>query len=143
MPRISFSLDAASAAGASKQLRAYSNMFKKKSALLRTRLAEHIRESIMDSIHIAKDGGQDKAADIQVHTEHQGHSSVISVQGRDAILLEYGPGASSSAGGSASGTRTINGEEIEPGNTAATMPLYRSAEDAREAFKELAREVFS
>ena len=135
MPRISFSLDAASVAGASKQLRAYSNMLKKKSALLRTRLAEHIRESIMDSIRIAKDGGQDKAADIQVHTEHQGHSSVISVQGRDAILLEYGPGAS--------GTRTINGEAMEPGNTAATMPLYRSAEDAREAFKELAREVFS
>ncbi len=141
MPKVSFSLDAASAAGVSKQLRAYSNMLKKKSALLRTRLAEHIREGISESVHAAKNGGQDKAADIQVHTEHQGHSSVISVQGRGAILLEYGPGVS--AGGSASGTRTINNESKDPDDTAATMPIYRSAEDAREAFKELAREVFS
>ena len=141
MPRIPFSLDAASAAGAAKQLRAYADMLTKKSELLREKLAEHIRESAEAGFRAAKNSGPGQAADIQVLVEHRGHTSVISVQGTDAVLLEYGPGVS--AGGSASGTGTNAEGSIKPGSTAAAMPLYRSAEDARAVFRDLAREVFS
>ena len=141
MPRIPFSLDAASAAGAAKQLRAYADMVTKKSELLREKLAEHIRENAEAGFRAAKNSGPGQAADIQVLVEHRGHTSVISVQGTDAVLLEYGPGVST--GGSAGGTRTNAEDSIKPGSTAAAMPLYRSAEDARAVFRDLAREVFS
>ena len=141
MHRIPFSLDAASAAGAAKQLRAYADMLTKKSELLREKLAEHIRESAEAGFRAAKNSGPGQAADIQVLVEHRGHTSVISVQGTDAVLLEYGPGVST--GGSASGTRANTDDNTKPDNTAAAMPLYRSAEDARAVFRDLAREVFS
>ena len=141
MPRISFSLDAASAAGAAKQLRAYADMLTKKSELLREKLAEHIRESAEPGFRAAKNSEPGQVADIQVLVEHRGHTSVISVQGTDAVLLEYGPGVST--GGSASGTRANTDDNTKPNNTAAAMPLYRSAEDARAVFRDLAREVFS
>ena len=137
MPRIPFSLDAASAAGAAKQLRAYADTLTKKSELLREKLAEHIRESAEAGFRAAKNSGPGQAADIQVLAEHRGHTSVISVQGTDAVLLEYGPGVS------ASGTGTNTDDSTKPGSTAAAMPLYRSAEDARAVFRDLAREVFS
>ena len=137
MPRIPFSLDAASAAGAAKQLRAYADTLTKKSELLREKLAEHIRENAEAGFRAAKNSGPGQAADIQVLVEHRGHTSVISVQGTDAVLLEYGPGVS------ASGTGTNAEGSIKPGGTAAAMPLYRSAEDARAVFRDLAREVFS
>ena len=137
MPRIPFSLDAASAAGAAKQLRAYADTLAKKSELLREKLAEHIRENAEAGFRAAKNSGPGQAADIQVLVEHRGHTSVISVQGTDAVLLEYGPGVST-------GTTGTNAEgSIKPGSTAAAMPLYRSAEDARAVFRDLAREVFS
>ena len=141
MPRIPFSLDAASAAGAAKQLRAYADTLTKKSELLREKLAEHIRENAEAGFRAAKNSGPGQAADIQVLAEHRGHTSVISVQGTDAVLLEYGPGVS--AGGSACGTRTNTDGNMNPEDTAAAMPLYRSAEDARAVFRDLAREVFS
>ena len=137
MPRIPFSLDAASAAGAAKQLRAYADTLAKKSELLREKLAEHIRENAEAGFRAAKNSGPGQAADIQVLVEHRDHTSVISVQGTDAVLLEYGPGVST-------GTTGTNAEgSIKPGSTAAAMPLYRSAEDARAVFRDLAREVFS
>ncbi len=137
MPRIPFSLDAASAAGAAKQLRAYADMLTKKSELLREKLAEHIRENAEAGFRTAKNSGPGQAADIQVLIEHRSHASVISVQGTYAVLLEYGPGVSTGTTGT-----NANGN-TEPGSTAAAMPLYRSAEDARAVFEELAREVFS
>ncbi len=137
MPSIPFSLDVASAAGAAKQLRAYADTLTKKSELLREKLAEHIRENAETGFRAAKTDGPGQAADIQVLVEHRDHTSVISVQGTDAVLLEYGPGVS------ASGTGTNAEGSIKPGSTAAAMPLYRSAEDARAVFRDLAREVFS
>ena len=139
MSKVLFSLDAASAAGAAKQLRAYADMLTKKSELLREKLAEHIRENAEAGFRAAKSGGsnQDPAADIRVLIEHKGHASVISVQGTDAVLFEYGPGVS------AGGTRANTNESTGSGGAAPAMPLYRSVEDARAVFRDLAREVFS
>ncbi len=137
MPKLSFSLDAASAAGAAKQLRAYADTLTKKSELLREKLAEHIRENAEAGFRAAKNSGPGQAADIQVLIDHRGHTSVISVQGTDAVLLEYGPGVSTCV------TGTNTDDSTKPGSTAAAMPLYRSTEDTRAVFRDLAREVFS
>ena len=57
MSKVLFSLDAASAAGAAKQLRAYADMLTKKSEFLREKLAEHIRENTEAGFRTAKSGG--------------------------------------------------------------------------------------